>query len=257
MSSYVLLNINKDNNFIKFDLIKVNSSLVILDKIQIEFRDNYKEEILNFINFCRNSIIILSKRKETLSIILDMLYKNKIYDRFNFKYIDIGNISFNTSMDIYNYLNINNLTNLDDLLFSEVNHGRVFRGITYPKYLCDIQTDNNKYYGYIVDFSKDKYVGYYSCLKEINGEYFNKEEINKLYEKGCIIILNVSSLCSESLTFTNYYSIVSMNDNLDNYIEYKKKNKDLRLVLWGSKSNNDIVDIVKKSWDYWNVDDVR
>ena len=48
-----------------------------------------------------------------------------------------------------------------------------------------------------------------------------------------------------------------MNDNLDNYIEYKKKNKDLRLVLWGSKSNNDIVDIVKKSWDYWNIDDVR
>ena len=70
MSSYVLLNINKDNNFIKFDLIKVNSSLVILDKIQIEFGDNYKEEILNFINFCRNSIIILSKRKETLSIML-------------------------------------------------------------------------------------------------------------------------------------------------------------------------------------------
>ena len=254
---YVILNINKSG--VDIDLMKIDKYLNKFDRIILNL--NNKNEILDFINFCKNSVVILSKREETLSFILEILYQNKIYNKFNFKYIDVGDISFNSSIDIYNYLQENNFNNLEILLFTQINHGRIFRGITYSKYLCDIKVNNNKYYGYIVDFSKDKYVSYYSCLKEIKGEYFSKEELKMLEKNGSKIILNVKYLSDQSLSFTNYYFIVDDNDRIDSYIQYKKKNKELKLVLWGnidkvSKCRN-LIDIVKRPWDYWNLDDIR
>lgn len=263
-NSYVILNIKPcfellDRDIIPIDLIKIDKKMNIIDKVQFNIINSDKNKIMEFINFCKESVVIISNKRRTLSLVLDLLYKNKVYSRFNFKYINISGRQFNSSSDIYNYLNEKKVDNLDELLFSELNHGLIFRGITYPKYLCDVKVNNSKYYGYIIDLSKDKSVSYYSCLKEINGEYFNLDELKMLKEKGCVIIFNIGYLSEETLMITNYYSIVDDSCDVSDYQEYKKNNKDLRLVLWGkqTKDNSNLIDIVKEPWSYWNNDDIK
>lgn len=315
--NYVILDIKTNGDFdydneskITFiEAMKVDKKMNILDEIKLNM--NRRSNVLEFVNFCKNSNIIVCNAKNTLSFILKMLYKNKVYDEFKFKYIDIKdmfkdridkNLEVNLDNikkcygiegldDIYvmseiidNYLKENNMDNLDKLLYAQINHGRIFRGLNYAKYICDIKIQDNKYYGYIVPLSKDKYVSYYSCLKELNGEYFIVNEINMLKCIGAVIIMNVGYLCEESMMFTDYYSVqaagagvVTSNcsnliEGISKYIEYKKNNKKLKLVLWGSLENLtkeykiidknildefiSLIDIIKEPWDYWDKDEI-
>jgi len=290
--NYIILDIkiekgNNNEKIIFINAVKVDRKMNKFDKIELRVSDKDKTNIIKIINFCKDSNIIVYNSKQVLVSLLKILYKNKIYDDFKFKYIDLKNILTDKKIkdklvnadNIYElikgYLNKNNISNLDELLFLQPNHGHLFRGLNYPKYLCDIKTKNNKYYGYIVDFSKDKYISYYSCLKELKGEYFNINEINMLKGLGAKIIMNVGYLCEEMLLITNCYSIKAHNcckinyecsKLLKEYIKYKKQ-KSLKLILWGNidalKENYEIVnkrlinkfikliDIIKEPWDYW------
>lgn len=299
--NYIILNIKSSGEFnpdnetkiISIESMKIDKKMKLIDEIKLDI--NEKSDVIEFINFCNNCNFIIYDAKKTLPFILKMLYKNNIYDKCIFKYIDIMNMikdkkyyDVNKLDDIYiiidDYLNKNNMTNLDELLFNQQNHGLIFRGLNYPKYLCDIKTTNNKYYGYIIDFTKDKYVSYYSCLKELKGDYFDINEIIMLKNLGAKVILNISYLCEEIMEITNYYSIqavhyykiTSKNDRLlkgiNNYIKYKKENKNLKLILWGNidilKENYDIVDktlinefiklidIIKEPWNNWSEKEI-
>ena len=297
--NYIILDIKTNGDFepdnkskiTSIYALKIDNNMNNLDYVQFDIKSNEKENIKYFIKFCSNSNIIIYNAKNTLSFILKMLYQNKIYDDFRFKYIDIINIFkddinktfgdvYNIKKILRNYLTKNNIDNLDKLLCLQPNHGLIFRGLNYPKYLCDVMIDNNKYYGYIVDLSDNKYISYYSCLKEINSEYFNIDEIKMLRSLGAIIIINVMYLCEEVLMITDYYSIIIGNnyeisgecknflDSINKYIEYKKNNKKLKLVLWGSITKleeiynsfdikfrnyySQFIDTIKEPWDYWD-----
>ena len=268
--------------------------------------------ILEFINFIKDSKIITYNQAHTLSFLLKSLYKNQITNRITFKYLDIidlfksnENITSNITIDtiknnyhikdenipntivniIKRYLQENNLDNLNDLFLTLPFHGKTFRGLNYPKYLCNLHTNNKKYYGYIVDYSIDKYISYYASLKELNKEHFLLEEINILKENQAKIIMNLSYLNDESLLFTDYYSVQAVNiDNkvtanckglingINTFLDYKNQGKDIKLVLWGTVENlkeqyhilgNDTlnklissINIIKEPWDDWTKEDL-
>jgi len=306
-NNYVILEIKTNGSFdidnevkiISISAIKTDKKLNKISEISLDMTGNEKSNIMKFINFCNDSNIIVYNANKTLSFILKMLYKNKVYNNFVFKYIDIKNFDkykYNLTLednltnlyDIYrlivNYLDENNIDNLEDLLFMQQNHGKIFRGLNYPKYLCDIKTEGKKYYGYIIDFSKDRYVSYYSCLKELNSEYFNITEAILMKNLGAKIIMNIGYLNDETLSITNYYSLLlTDSDNISNYsnillnkfnkyVKYKKDNKNLKLILWGNidklketeqtidctLANNftELIEVVKKPWDYFNVKEI-
>lgn len=308
--------LNKIDNFKTYiKPKKIEEEVTKLTGISNELLENgktEKEALLAFIKFCDDSNIITHNAKFELSFILKALYKNKITDTFKFKYIDIKKIfkekentigtlkwtnikkhfSLNKEKDIENIIDIisiyfkeKNIDNLKDLFLMQPFHGQVFRGLNYPKYLCDILIDNNKYFGYIVDLSIDKYIGYYAFLKELNNEYFNLEEILKLKKEGAIVIMNVYQLCNESLIFTDYYSVLAhtnkevtkecykLINGINKYIEYKKHNENIKLVLWGNiellRKNYKIVnkntlekfisyiDVIKEPWSFWTKEELR
>jgi len=278
-----------------------------ISNAKLENGKSEKDAIIEFIDFCSDSNIITHNAKFELSFILKALYKNRITDTFKFKYIDIKKIfkkekmtwsnlkdqfQLNNENDIDNILDIlkihfkdKKIDNLDDLFFLQPFHGQIFRGLNYPKYLCDIQIEDNKYFGYIVDLSKDKYVSYYSFLKELNNEYFNFDEIMRLKKMGAIVIMNVHQLTTESLSFTDYYSILAhknskvtkdcnkLIEGITKYIEYKRNNKKIKLVLWGSvdllKEEYEIIeetilkefisyiDIIKEPWSFWKKEELH
>lgn len=313
--NYVILDIKTNGDFNLDDNIKITFIVAIkidkrmnrLAEIKLDMNNDENNNVIEFVNFCKNCNIIIYNRKNTLSFILKMLYKNKFYNKFEFRYIDIIDVfknkikenikisldeikkyyKINVSDNIYimnkiiaNYLKENCIDNLDKLLFIQPNHGRIFRGLNYPKYLCDIKTPNNTYYGYIIDLSKDKYVSYYSCLKEINCEYFNIDEISMMKNLNAKIIMNVRYLCEEMLIITEWYSVQAIDsckinsecknllNGIDNYVNYKKNNKNLKLILWGSidkfkETYNSVdnslinefiklIDVIKEPWDNWN-----
>lgn len=270
-----------------------------------------KEALIDFIKFCENSSIITHNAKFELSFILKSLYKNGIKDTFKFKYIDIKKIFKNktniiskfTWNNIKKHFNLHNENDIDNILdvikiyFKENGidslerlfsiqpfHGQIFRGLNYPKYLCDVLINDNKYFGYIVDLSEDKYISYYAFLKELNNEYFNLDEILNLKSDEAIVIMNVYQLCEELLSFTDYYSVLAHDEGIvtkdcydlingiSRYIEYKKLNEKVRLVLWGNIEllrktykvvNENIleefisyIDIVKEPWSFWKKEEL-
>ena len=296
---YVIVNIKTNGEFDRDDntqitlieAIKLNNDLKVLDKIEISNKINEKDIIIEFINFCTNSNLITYNSNYTLSFILKALYKNKITNNIRFKYIDLKDI-IEEAQDIPNtlnylkeYLENNNINTLEELFLSMPFHGRVFRGLNYPKYLCDIKIDNSKFYGYIVDPTSDKYISYYSFLRELNGEYFSIEDITKLKSLGAKIILNISYLSEESLLFTDCYSIQAVKENIvtkdsyrlidkiNHFINNKEKYNNVKLVLWGSidvlKDTYMILDknvleevissinIIKGPWDKWTDTDIN
>ena len=289
------------------DVIKITG----ITNEMLESGKNEKEVLIDFIKFCEDSNIITHNAKFELSFILKALYKNEIKNNFKFKYIDIKKIliekeneigklkwtnikkyfNLNKENDIDNILDIlgiyfkeKNIDNIKDLFFIQPFHGQVFRGLNYPKYLCDILIDDTKYFGYIIDLNVDKYISYYAFLKEINNEYFNLDEIFNLKSKGALVIMNVYQLNDESLIFTDYYSILAHDDSkvtkdcydlingITKYIEYKRRNEKVKLVLWGNieqlrKSyqviNKNVleelityVDIIKEPWSFWKKEEL-
>lgn len=295
---YVIVNIktngqfdrDDDKHIIFIEAIKLNNDLNVIDKIEISNGINENDIIVEFTNFCTNANLITYNSKYTLSFILKALYKNKITDNIRFKYIDLKDILeekdiVNTLKSLKEYLKNNNINNLEELFLSMPFHGRVFRGLNYSKYLCDIKINNNKYYGYIVDPTLDKYISYYSFLRELNGEYFSIEDIIKLKSLGAKIILNISYLCDESLLFTDCYSIQAVKENIvtkdsyrlidkiNHFINNKEKYNNLKLVLWGSldvlKNTYKIIDkeilkelissinIIKEPWEKWSDTDIN
>lgn len=296
---YVIVNIktngefDRDNNtqIIFIEAVKLNNNLKLIDNLEISNKINEKDIIIEFINFCTNSNLITYNSKHTLSFILKALYKNKITDNIRFKYIDLKDIieepqeTLNTLKYIKEYLKTNNMNTLEELFLSMPFHGRVFRGLNYPKYLCDIKINNNKYYGYIIDPTSDKYISYYSFLRELNSEYFSIEDIIKLKSLGAKIILNISYLCEESLLFTDCYSIQAVKENIvtkdayrlidkiTHFINNKEKYNNVKLVLWGRidvlKDTYKIIDkkilkelissinIIKEPWEKWTNTDLN
>ena len=296
---YVIVNIktngefdrDNDKHILFIEAIKLKNDLNVVDKLEISNKTNEKDKIIEFINFCTYSNLITYNSKHTLSFILKALYKNKITDNIRFKYIDLKDV-IEESQDILNtlnylkeYLKNNNINTLEELFLSMPFHGRVFRGLNYPKYLCDIKINNNKYYGYIIDPTSDKYISYYSFLRELNGEYFSIEDITRLRTMGAKIILNISYLCDESLTFTDCYSIQAVKENIvtkDSYrlidkinyfVNNKEKYNNIKLVLWGRidilKNTYKIIDkkilkelissinIIKEPWEKWTDTDIN
>ena len=268
---YLIIQINNST----IESIKLNKDLKIINKLKTT-------NINKFIEYSNNTNIIIYDKKIELISLLKLLYKNKIYN-YKFKYIELKDKinKQNSILNIYNELNkylLNkNINDLDELLYKEINHGRLFRGLNYSKYLCDIKINNNKYYGYIIDLSKDKYVSYYALLKELNEEYFTANEINNLKNKSGIIILNICYIREESLSLTNFYSIqeTTINNNINEriingiklYLKYKENNKELKLILWGKLNylkenyktlNKNIlnklinnINLIKEPWDYF------
>lgn len=288
----------------KEDVIKLTG----ITNEMLESGKTEKEALMDFINFCNDSNVITHNAKFELSFILKALYKNEIKDTFKLKYIDIKKIlkekekkigklkwtnikkyfKLNKENDIENILDIidiylkeKGINNLKELFLIQPFCGQVFRGLNYPKYLCDILIDDRKYFGYIVDLNLDKHVSYYSFLKELNCEYFSIDEITKLKSEGALVIMNVYELNDESITFTDYYSVLAHDDRkvtedcydlingISKYIEYKKNNKKLKLVLWGNIEmlretykviNKEVleefisyIDIIKEPWDFWKI----
>ena len=309
MATDGLFNIGDDKQIILIDSLKVDKNMNKIDEFRVNIKS--KEEIIKFIEFCGNSKIIIYNAKDRLSFLLKSLYKNNIISNFKFKYIDIidllkknddvnyeltlSNIKnyYNIFIDddnkcildiVKNYLIENNIANLDDLFLTQPFHGKIFRGLNYPKYLCDVKVEDNKYYGYIVDFSNDKYVSYYACLKELNGEYFSLDEIEMLKKCGAKVIMNVMYLCDESLSFVDYYSILAVDDTkvtkncykllcgIDRFMEYYRSGKKIKLILWGSldklflqyeiidrdklESLVSCISLVKEPWDYFTRKDL-
>ena len=164
---YIILDIN--DNII--EAIKTDKLMNTIDETKLNLKEAKKINIIKFINYCKNCNVIINNSKDKLSYLLKLLYENKIYDSFKFKYIDIKSIELNKDYNKFALGNINLINNylvnnLDNFFNKYKKYARVFRGLNYSKYLCDIKTETNKYYGYIVDFSSDKYVSYYSVLKE-------------------------------------------------------------------------------------------
>lgn len=287
---YIILEIKKTKQNILIEAIKVYNNLNKVNKFKKNIKENDIEQIKKFIDFCKNSKIITNNSKEGLSILLELLYKNNITCDIRFKYIDVNdlkiNINNNELLEFVNkYLINNNITNLNDLFLSRQFKGKIFRGLNYPKYLCDVIVNDNKYYGYIIDNSSDKYVSYYSGLKELKGEYFSLEEINKLKEHNAKIIMNISYLCKESLTFTDYYSVQAVEDNkvtsdckklingINNFVNNEEYKNNIKLILWGDIDtfykdykilDKEILDklkekfkIIKKPWDYFTNDEIN
>lgn len=308
--------LNKISNFktyikskerLEEDVVKLTG----ISNEMLESGKTEKEALIDFINFCSDSNVITHNAKFELSFILKALYKNGINDTFKFKYIDIKKIfkkkeseigkftwtnikkyfNLNKENDIDNIIDIINIyfkekgiDNLNDLFFIQSFHRQLFRGLNYPKYLCDVLIDENKYFGYIVDMSLDKYISYYAFLKELNNEYFSLDEILKLKSIGAIVIMNVYQLCTESLKFTDYYSVLAHDNNkvtkdchdlingISKYIEYKKCNEKLKLVLWGNIEqlrktykvvNENIleefisyIDVIKEPWSFWKKEEL-
>ena len=268
---YLIIQINNST----IESIKLNKDLKIINKLKTT-------NINKFIEYSKNTNIIIYDKKIELISLLKLLYKNKIYN-YKFKYIELKDKinKQNNIINIYNELNkylLNkNINDLDELLYKEINHGRLFRGLNYSKYLCDIKINNNKYYGYIIDLSKDKYVSYYALLKELNEEYFTADEINNLKNKSGIIILNICYIREDTLSLTNFYSIqeTTITNNISEriingiklYLRYKENNKDLKLILWGKLNylkenyktlNKNIlnkfinnINLIKEPWDYF------
>ena len=268
---YLIIQINNST----IESIKLNKDLKIINKLKTT-------NINKFIEYSKNTNIIIYDKKIELISLLKLLYKNKIYN-YKFKYIELKDKinKQNNIINIYNELNkylLNkNINDLDELLYKEINHGRLFRGLNYSKYLCDIKINNNKYYGYIIDLSKDKYVSYYALLKELNEEYFTADEINNLKNKSGIIILNICYIREETLSLTNFYSIqeTTITNNISEriingiklYLRYKENNKELKLILWGKLNylkenyktlNKNIlnkfinnINLIKEPWDYF------
>ena len=268
---YLIIQINNST----IESIKLNKDLKIISKLKTT-------NINKFIEYSKNTNIIIYDKKIELISLLKLLYKNKIYN-YKFKYIELKDKinKQNSILNIYNELNkylLNkNINDLDELLYKEINHGRLFRGLNYSKYLCDIKINNNKYYGYIIDLSKDKYVSYYALLKELNEEYFTADEINNLKNKSGIIILNICYIREDTLSLTNFYSIqeTTITNNISEriingiklYLKYKENNKELKLILWGKLNylkenyktlNKNIlnkfinnINLIKEPWDYF------
>lgn len=268
---YLIIQINNST----IESIKLNKDLKIINKLKTT-------NINKFIEYSKNTNIIIYDKKIELISLLKLIYKNKIYN-YKFKYIELKDKinKQNNIINIYNELNkylLNkNINDLDELLYKEINHGRLFRGLNYSKYLCDIKINNNKYYGYIIDLSKDKYVSYYALLKELNEEYFTADEINNLKNKSGIIILNICYIREETLSLTNFYSIqeTTITNNISEriingiklYLRYKENNKELKLILWGKLNylkenyktlNKNIlnkfinnINLIKEPWDYF------
>lgn len=268
---YLIIQINNST----IESIKLNKDLKIISKLKTT-------NINKFIEYSKNTNIIIYDKKIELISLLKLIYKNKIYN-YKFKYIELKDKinKQNNIINIYNELNkylLNkNINDLDELLYKEINHGRLFRGLNYSKYLCDIKINNNKYYGYIIDLSKDKYVSYYALLKELNEEYFTADEINNLKNKSGIIILNICYIREETLSLTNFYSIqeTTITNNISEriingiklYLRYKENNKELKLILWGKLNylkenyktlNKNIlnkfinnINLIKEPWDYF------
>lgn len=268
---YLIIQINNST----IESIKLNKDLKIINKLKTT-------NINKFIEYSKNTNIIIYDKKIELISLLKLIYKNKIYN-YKFKYIELKDKinKQNNIINIYNELNkylLNkNINDLDELLYKEINHGRLFRGLNYSKYLCDIKINNNKYYGYIIDLSKDKYVSYYALLKELNEEYFTADEINNLKNKSGIIILNICYIREDTLSLTNFYSIqeTTITNNISEriingiklYLRYKENNKELKLILWGKLNylkenyktlNKNIlnkfinnINLIKEPWDYF------
>lgn len=268
---YLIIQINNST----IESIKLNKDLKIISKLKTT-------NINKFIEYSKNTNIIIYDKKIELISLLKLIYKNKIYN-YKFKYIELKDKinKQNNIINIYNELNkylLNkNINDLDELLYKEINHGRLFRGLNYSKYLCDIKINNNKYYGYIIDLSKDKYVSYYALLKELNEEYFTADEINNLKNKSGIIILNICYIREDTLSLTNFYSIqeTTITNNISEriingiklYLRYKENNKELKLILWGKLNylkenyktlNKNIlnkfinnINLIKEPWDYF------
>ena len=268
---YLIIQINNST----IESIKLNKDLKIINKLKTT-------NINKFIEYSKNTNIIIYDKKIELISLLKLIYKNKIYN-YKLKYIELKDKinKQNSMLNIYNELNkylLNkNINDLDELLYKEINHGRLFRGLNYSKYLCDIKINNNKYYGYIIDLSKDKYVSYYALLKELNEEYFTADEINNLKNKSGIIILNICYIREDTLSLTNFYSIqeTTITNNISEriingiklYLRYKENNKDLKLILWGKLNylkenyktlNKNIlnkfinnINLIKEPWDYF------
>ena len=268
---YLIIQINNST----IESIKLNKDLKIINKLKTT-------NINKFIEYSKNTNIIIYDKKIELISLLKLIYKNKIYN-YKFKYIELKDKinKQNSILNIYNELNkylLNkNINDLDELLYKEINHGRLFRGLNYSKYLCDIKINNNKYYGYIIDLSKDKYVSYYALLKELNEEYFTADEINNLKNKSGIIILNICYIREDTLSLTNFYSIqeTTITNNISEriingiklYLRYKENNKELKLILWGKLNylkenyktlNKNIlnkfinnINLIKEPWDYF------
>lgn len=287
---YIILEIKKTKQNILIEAIKVDNTLNKVNKFKKNIKENDIEQIKKFIDFCKKSKIITNNSKEGLSILLELLYKNNITCDIRFKYIDVNDLKININNNellkfVNKYLINNNITNLNDLFLSRQFKGKIFRGLNYPKYLCDVIVNDNKYYGYIIDNSSDKYVSYYSVLKELKGEYFSLEEINKLKEHNAKIIMNISYLCEESLTFTDYYSVQTVEDNkvtsdckklingINNFVNNEEYKNNIKLILWGDIDtfykdyeilDKEILDklkekfkIIKKPWDYFTNDEIN
>ena len=295
---YVIVNIKTNGKFNRDDdkyityieAVKLSNNLKVIDKIEITNKKE-KDPIEEFINFCTNSKLITYNSKYLLSFILKALYKNKITNNITFKYIDLINIIkeetniTNTINSLKEYLRENNINNLEELFLTMPFHGKTFRGLNYSKYLCDIKINNNKYYGYIIDPTSDKYISYYSFLRELNSEYFSIEDINKLKSLGAKIILNISYLCEESLSITDCYSIQAVKDNIvtnasyrliekiNYFVNNKEKYNNIKLVLWGSinvleetykiidreilKELISSINIIKSPWEKWTAYDIN
>jgi len=270
----------------KIKALKVDEKLNKINYFEKTLKQNQEQNLKTFAKFLINTNIITNNAKKELSYLLKLLYENKITTSFCFKYFDLNKDYSNGKSNIDDtlnklkkYMEINNFINLKELFINQPNKGKIFRGLNYPKYLCDILTENKKYYGYIIDNSLDKFVSYYASLKEIEGNYFTLEEIYKLKEKEAKIIMNVSYLDKESVKFTDLYSVQAVDINfsnqlskkliegINNFVNYNKNNKKLNLILWGSidnlKKNYKIIgkkilkefilqiDLIKKPWDYF------
>jgi len=282
---YIILEIKNLKQNILIEAIKVDNNLNKINEFKKNIKENDVDISQEFIDFCKNSKVITKNSKVVLSILLKLLYKNNITCDFRFKYIDVNDLNININNNnellelVNNYLINNNISNLNDLFLSWQFKGKIFRGLNYAKYLCDVIVNDNKYYGYIIDNSSDKYVSYYSVLKELKGEYFSLEEINNLKNNNARVIMNISYLCDESLTFTDYYSVQAVENNkvtsdcnklikgINNFLNNEEYQKNIKLILWGDIDNfynqyeildKEILDklkekfkIIKKPWDYF------
>ena len=196
--------IDVNTNLIKFS--KVKSSIIkkinnlCLKKIYMTYLSNYNDKEILIFNYLKIAFNIGWNIHSFLHIdevrLIDKINKsvNNEIHRFRgfirFKYIDLKDVieepqdTLNTLNYLEEYLENNNMNTLEELFLSMPFHGRVFRGLNYPKYLCDIKINNNIYYGYIIDPTSDKYISYYSFLRELNGVYFSFEDLTRLRTMG-------------------------------------------------------------------------
>lgn len=263
-----------------------------------EMLKNAKSEnsvIKEFIAFCQDCNIITHNAKFELPFLLKALYKNQITNNFTFWYIDIKDmlkkykvtkLTIDTYIEVIkNYLHDYSFDNLNDLFHDKRIHRLLFRGLNYPKYLCHVLVNDKKYYGYIIDFSKDKNVSYQATLKELKGEYFSTPELEKLKTAGAKVIMNFHYLNETSVSFIDYFFVqvhdeskISIDyfdiiEGVKKFHKYNHDHKQLKVILWGNKRNlqllykyirqqglNEIVSaivIMKEPWDYWTDEELK